>query len=380
MKARWKTHVTLTRLEAELDHLSFGNQLRRIERVPGVNLCSNDYLGLSDDPRLKLAIQTALNETNRVSSTGSRLLSGNDHAWETLEEKLASFVGAEAAVYFSSGYMANIGLFTSIVQPDATVFSDSANHASIIDGIRLSRCRKVIFTHSDLQSLERALRSSQSEGERFIVTESIFSMDGDRTNLDDLYTLADRYDAGVIIDEAHATGVAGPGGRGLVSSSGRPDCVLATLHTCGKALASMGAFVACSRTLRQYLINKARSFIFSTALPPYVAAQTSSAVTIALEANENRARLNQLSKYLRDELQARGFNTARSESQIVPVVLGSNEEALRVAKSLVDRGFAVKAIRPPTVPAGSARLRLSITAALGINEISHLIQALDDVR
>ena len=271
MKARWKTHLTLSRLQAELENLRSDNQFRRLGSVSGVNLCSNDYLGLSRDSRLKGVIRSALDQET-VSSTGSRLLSGHHDAWDALEAKLASFVGAEGAVYFSSGYMANLGLFTSIIPPTATVFSDSANHASIIDGIRLARCRKIIFPHGDLDALERALRSTTGPGERFIVSESIFSMDGDCAKLGDVYGLADRYDAGLIIDEAHATGVAGPNGRGLVAARGRPDSVLATLHTCGKALASMGAFIACSETLRQYLINKARSFIFTTALPPYCSA------------------------------------------------------------------------------------------------------------
>src|SRR5262249_23321896 len=160
------------------------------------------------------------------------------------------------SVYFSSGYLANIGVLTSLLTPGATVFSDSANHASIVDALRLARANKVIFPHSDLNALEKALRANP-DTEKLIVTESIFSMDGDRARLDDMYALADRYEAGLVIDEAHATGVAGPHGRGLVAANGRPDCVLATVHTCGKALASMGAFVACNRTVRDYVINKA---------------------------------------------------------------------------------------------------------------------------
>jgi 8-amino-7-oxononanoate synthase len=192
--------------------------------------------------------------------------------------------------------------------------------------------------------------------------------------------LADRYDAGIVVDEAHATGVTGPNGRGLVAASGRPDCVLATVHTCGKALASMGAFVACSRTVRDYLINKARPYIFSTALPPYIAVQTGAAVKLAIEADQARKRLDQLSEYLRNSLQARKFDTGLSASQVIPVILGSNERALEIAQSLVERGFGVKAIRPPTVPPGTARLRLSVTAALQQSDVTELIEALENVR
>jgi 8-amino-7-oxononanoate synthase len=378
MNVRWTRHPALARLQAELEELQTDNQYRTAANIPGVNLSSNDYLGLSNDARLKSALVAAIDETGRVSSTGSRLLSGHLSVWDDLETQLASFVGTEASLYFSSGYTANIAVLTSILKPNTIVFSDSANHASIIDGIRLSRAAKVIFTHSDLDALERVLRSSSTNAERFIVVESIFSMDGDRARLADIYKLADRYDAALIIDEAHATGVVGPAGRGLVASAGRPDCVLATVHTCGKALASMGAFVACSDMMRQYLINKARPFIFSTALPPYIAAQTRAAVTIAVEAQEERNRLQRMSDYLRTELRARGFDIGLSDSQIVPLILGANEVALRAAEHLRRLGFGVKAIRPPTVPRGTARLRLSLTAALEMADVSSLIQTLDD--
>lgn len=382
MRTRWKTHAILSRLQAELEELHLENQFRKVGNVEGINLCSNDYLGLSDDPRLKQAVISAIGmEDERICSTGSRLLSGNSSSWEKLETRAASFVGAEASVYFSSGYLANVGLLTALLGPTATVFSDSANHASIIDGIRLSRAQKAIFPHGDLDYLERMLQSApDGRAERFIVVESIFSMDGDLAPLSDLYTLAGRYDAGLIVDEAHATGVVGPNGRGLVAHSGRPDCVIATVHPCGKALASMGAFVACSETLRQYLINTARPFIFSTALPPYVAAQTAEALKVVMLEDERRRHLRLVSEFLRAELKDRGFDTSCSQSHIVPVVLGSNETALRVAAALVEAGFGVRAIRPPTVSAGTARLRLSLTSRLNIDQLAMLVQALCDAR
>jgi len=376
MRTRSKVPATLLRLESELEELRRENQFRELHAIEGINLCSNDYLGLSRDPRMKDTVRRALQDGCPVSSTGSRLLSGHSDEWNALEMQLASFVGAEAAVFFSSGYLANVGLLTSVLGSRSTVFSAAANHASLIDGMRLSRARKIVFPHTDLDFLERALRASGSAGERFIVVESVFSMDGDYAPLEYLYTLADKYDACLIIDEAHATGVLGPNGGGLVAEKGRPDCVLATIHTCGKALASMGAFVACSDTLRQYLINKARSFIFSTALPPYIARQTAEAVSIVVEADSKRHYLAELSEHLRYSLRDGGFDTGRSESHIVPVILGSNEPALRLARGLVERGFGVKAIRPPTVPAGTARLRLSLTTAIDMEQASQLARCL----
>jgi 8-amino-7-oxononanoate synthase len=380
MQLRWKTQSTVARLRLELDQLKSTNQFRSVATLTGVNFCSNDYLGLSRDSRLRQEVIAALDSSLQLSSTGSRLLSGHDEVWDSLEKQLASFVGSEASVYFSSGYLANIGLLTAILTPGGTVFSDSANHASIIDAIRLTRANKVVFPHGDLDALETGLRAARTASEKLIVVESIFSMDGDRAALEELYRLADRYDAGIVVDEAHATGVTGPNGRGLVAASGRPDCVLATVHTCGKALASMGAFVACSRTVRDYLINKARPYIFSTALPPYIAVQTGAAVKLAIEADQARKRLDQLSEYLRNSLQARKFDTGLSASQVIPVILGSNERALEIAQSLVERGFGVKAIRPPTVPPGTARLRLSVTAALQQSDVTELIEALENVR
>src|SRR6266571_1265920 len=237
---------TLRRLEADLETLRAQGQLRHLSNPSGTQLSSNDYLGLSLDPRLKNAIVRALEKDQRIASTGSRLLSGNSERWEQLESEFAHFAGTEAARYFPSGYAANVGLLSSILKPTDTVFSDSGNHASLIDGIRLSRARKVVFPHLDLTYLEDALRRDGSAG-KIIVVESIFSMEGSRAPLAELIQLSERFGAFLIVDEAHAVGVEGPSGRGLTSLMGRSDRVLATVHTCGKALASMGAFVAGSR-------------------------------------------------------------------------------------------------------------------------------------
>ena len=352
----------LRRARADLDTLEAHSQLRRLEIVRGINFCSNDYLGLSTDARLGEAVAAALAGGSPSGSTGSRLLSGHALIWDELEDELAQFAGTEAALYFNSGYAANTGLFSCVLQPDDVVFSDSANHASIIDGIRLSGACKVIFPHLDLNVLEDELRrAAPGRGQKFIAVESVFSMDGDRAPIAGLLALAERYGAELIVDEAHATGVLGPQGLGLVAAAGATNRVLAVVHTCGKALAGMGAFVLCSNVFKQYLVNHARSFIFSTALPPYLAAQARAAIRIAAAADAERGRLRDLAAHLRAGLRDNGFDTARSDSQIVPVLLGENERALAVAARLGQDGFAVRAIRPPTVPPGTARLRLSLT-------------------
>jgi 8-amino-7-oxononanoate synthase len=371
----------LRRLEGELVSLEANSQLRHLEILPDLNFSSNDYLGLSVDPRLRAAVAEALSAGSPVGSTGSRLLSGHAAIWEELESQLAQFTGAEAALYFSSGYAANVGLFSAVLRPDDIVFSDSANHASIIDGIRLSGARKIIFPHLDLNALEDELRQNRAGGgQRFIAVESVFSMDGDRAPLPDLIALADRYGAELVVDEAHATGVFGPQGRGLVAAAQADGAVFATVHTCGKALAGMGAFVSGSSALRQFLINRARTFIFSTALPPYVAAQMRAAIGIVAGADAERERLADLAAHLRTRLRDAGFDAAQSNSQIVPVLLGTNDRALQFAARLRAEGFAVRAIRPPTVPAGSARLRLSLTARHSREMLDRLVDALIRIR
>jgi 8-amino-7-oxononanoate synthase len=367
-------------MEAELASLASQSQLRRLEVMQGINFCSNDYLGLSCDPRLREAVADALAAGAAVGSTGSRLLSGNARIWEDLETELARFAGTEAALFFNSGYAANTGLLGCIAGPQDVIFSDRANHASIIDGIRLSRARKVIFPHLDLGFLERELRSCDGAAQKYIVVESVFSMDGDRAPLTNLAVIANRHGAQLIVDEAHATGVFGPGGRGLAAASGAMRDILATIHPCGKAFAAMGAFVCCSETLKQYLVNHARTFIFSTAPPPYLAAQMRAALRIVARADDARSHLASLGAHLRARLRDAGFDTAGSDSQIVPVLLGGNEHALQFAALLCQAGFAVRAIRPPTVPLGTARLRLSLTAGMSIEILDRLVSDMIRIR
>ena len=357
------------RMANALSLLRAAEQLRDLTKPSGIQLGSNDYLGLSNHPSLKSAIIRAIEEDDRFCSTGSRLLSGNHERWDKLETEFARFVGAQASLYFPSGYAANLGLLTSVLDDRDVVFSDAANHASLIDGIRLSRARKVIFPHMDLNNLEHELKKVRSDAaEKVVVVERIFSMDGDLAPLAELFGLCERYGTWLIVDEAHSTGVMRP--------IERPERLLATVHTCGKALASMGAFVAGSRTLRDFLINRARTFIFTTGLPPYCAAHVLEAMTLASGAEDRRKHLKELGMYLRAGMQRLGFNTGRSESQIIPLVLGENETVLRFANVLSSSGFAVSAIRPPTVPAGTSRIRISLNANLSVRDMDLFLNAL----
>ena len=365
------------RMRSELCALETRAQLRSLEINSGVNLCSNDYLGLATDPRLQEAVVEGVRRTSQTGATGSRLLSGNSRHWEELEDEFAEFAGTTDALYFSSGYAANVGLLSSLLQPEDLVFSDSLNHASIVDGIRLAGTRKVIYPHRDVRALGEELEGRRDEpGCKLIVTESLFSMDGDRAPLQELARLAQAYGAGLIVDEAHATGVHGPQGRGLAAEAGIVNEALAIVHTCGKALASMGAFVCCGTSLKQFLINRARTFIFSTAMPPYFAHQIRAALRIARQAGPERTGLGNAAEDLRRRLQGEGFDTGTSASQIVPIILGENETALHFAAQLRNSGFAVRAIRPPTVRAGTSRLRLSLTSKVTAEEIDKLVAAL----
>ncbi len=371
-----RSHIE-TRAARELDELRDQAQLRSLENLSGIDLCSNDYLGLATDPRLKQAVAEAVANAKGVGSTGSRLLSGNTPEWEALESEFAAFAQTNAALYFGSGYSANLGLLSSILKPGDVVFSDAFNHASLIDGIRLSRATKVIYPHADMHFLERALHEhSQCAGAKVIVTESVFSMEGDTAPIGPLLRLARDHGAELILDEAHATGVLGPEGRGLAAEYGISRETLAIIHTCGKALASAGAFVCCGTTLKNCLVNGARAFIFSTAMPPYFAGQIRAALYLAKQSDAERAHLREIGNLLHEELSAMGASFGASATQIVPVFCGSNESALHVAAHLQADGFAAKAIRPPTVPRGAARVRISLTAKITREDVQRLARAL----
>ena len=369
---------SLTRsLGSELREIDARGQLRSLEIPAGINFCSNDYLGLATNPALRAAVMDAVARAERVGSTGSRLLAGNAREWEELEREFADFAGTPAALYFTSGYAANVGLLGAVAGRGDIIFSDAANHASLIDGARISGAEKVVFPHRDLEALESALQDRAGQpGRKLVVTESVFSMDGDFAPLREMTALAKHCGAEMVVDEAHATGVFGPEGRGRVAELGLEKEIFAVVHMCGKALASAGAFVCGSATLKNYLINRARTFLFNTALPPYFAAQIRTALALARGADTERARLRAISANLRNDLRADGWDTGMSASQIVPVLLGENDIAMRIAAELGREGFAVRAIRPPTVAQGTARLRLSLTCKLKDEELAKLAQAM----
>ena len=371
----------LAELQAGQRELESRSQRRTLVEISGVNLCSNDYLGLADNPSLKQSVIEAVARAARIGGTGSRLLSGHGAVWNELEEEFAAFAGSEATLYLGSGYAANIGLLTSLASKNDVFFSDALNHASIIDGIRLSGARKIIYSHRDLNTLKTSLKENQSKpGRKLIVTETVFSMEGDVVPLDAIVALAEKYGAGVIVDEAHATAVHGPDGRGIAAQFLADGRILAAMHTCGKALASAGAFVCGTAVLREHLINHTRIFIFSTAMPPYMAEQIRAALRLAAGMNTERAELLARSQDFAKSLQRDGWETLGATTQIVPAVIGANDAAVAAAEFLQRAGFAVRAIRPPTVPPGTARIRFSVTHKLTAAELEKLAAALSTWR
>jgi 8-amino-7-oxononanoate synthase len=364
-------------LQKGLSALEERSQCRSLAEMAGVNFCSNDYIGLASNPALQVALADAVKKAPRVGGTGSRLLSGQSAEWRELEEEFARFAGTESGLYFTTGYAANVGMLSSLVGKDDVVFSDELNHASLIDGMRLSGARKVIYPHLNLKALERALQQeSGASWRKVIVTETVFSMDGDVAPVAHIAELAEKHGAALILDEAHATAVHGPAGRGLAVEAGVHSRALAIVHTCGKALGCAGAFVCGPAVLKEHLINHARTFIFSTALPGYFAEQIRAALKIASGMDQERKALLGRAASFAQSLRKEGFDTADSASQIVPVILGGNEETLDAAEHLQREGFAVRAIRPPTVPEGRARLRLSLTAGIAQEELNRLVHSL----
>ncbi|MFQ5877549.1 MAG: aminotransferase class I/II-fold pyridoxal phosphate-dependent enzyme [Acidobacteriota bacterium] len=359
-------------LESRLRDLEPPGLRRRLRAADGIDLSSNDYLGFARDPILSGRVAAAARGLP-VGSTGSRLLRGEIEIYERVETALARFVGREEAVLFPSGYQANVGLLSALLRPGDLVCTDELNHASIIDGIRLSRARKIIYPHRDAAALRRLLagRGGAARGRlTLIVTESLFSADGDIAPLEDLAALARELDALLIVDEAHATGLFGTGGGGLVQALGLAGRVFATVHTGGKALGAGGAWVAGAPPLKDYLVNFSRPFIFSTAPVPALAAALGESIAYwervgaarARQVLERAAHLRRLLRPLARELDPpRAFAADAARGPIIPFVLGDNRRAVETARRLQRRGFDARALRPPTVPDGTARLRLTVT-------------------
>ncbi|MCD6198868.1 MAG: 8-amino-7-oxononanoate synthase [Deltaproteobacteria bacterium] len=341
---------------------------------PLVDFSSNDYLGLADHPALIKGAKKAIEKWG-AGARASRLMSGDLEIHHRLESAIAALKGKEAGLLFGSGYLANTGIIPALCGRNDVIYSDRLNHASIVDGILLSRARFYRFRHNDLNHLEDLLKGHRSKYRRaLIVVESVYSMDGDQASVSELLELRGRYGAMLMIDEAHAIGVFGTKGEGTISQTGA-DAVDVILGTFGKALGGYGAFVAVSNQMMQFLLNRARTFIFSTALPPAIIGANLAAVKLLEEEPERRSRVCELASELRRALKEDlGLNTP-SESQIVPLVVGDSRSALNLAESLRDAGFFVKAIRPPTVPEGKARIRLSVTANHSLKDIRQLLEA-----
>ena len=339
-------------------------------------LCSNNYLGLADHPALRRAAVIGL--AFGAGSGASRLVSGTMALHEQLESRIAQFKGTEKALVFNSGYAANTGIISALVGRGDAIFSDKLNHASIVDGALLSRANFHRFPHRDMAALERLLQEKGGNGRRLIVTDGVFSMDGDIAPLQKMAQLARQYGALLMVDDAHGTGVLGATGRGTAELLGVMDSIDIHMGTLGKGLGSFGAYAAASETICDYLVNKARSFIFSTSLPPAVLAPSIAALDLvdSREGKELRDRLDANVALFKDRLAAAGFDTMGSETQIVPIFVGPAEATMQFSKELLDEGIFVQGIRPPTVPAGSCRLRCTIMAT---HEAADLEAAADTI-
>jgi glycine C-acetyltransferase len=328
-------------------------------------LCSNNYLGLADHPLLKKAAVTAVEQFG-VGSGAARLVSGNMALHVGLEKRIAAFKGTEAALVFNSGYAANTGIISAIVGRGDLIFSDRLNHASIVDGALLSRAKVIRYPHNDLESLRRLLEANRSgSGRRIIITDGVFSMDGDLAKLAGLADLKDEFGALLMVDDAHGTGVLGEHGRGSAELCGVMERIDIHMGTLGKALGSFGAYAAASGEIIDFLVNRARSFIFSTSLPPAVLAASIAAFDLvdSPAGADLRKRLAANSCRFKEGLEKAGFNTMGSETQIVPAFVGGAEETMEFSSRLLEEGIFVQGIRPPTVPVGSCRLRCTLMAS-----------------
>ncbi len=337
-----------------------------------LNFASNDYLNLACAPALKKAATAAL-QTWGTGATASRLLVGTLPVHAALEERIAACKGAPAALVFGSGYLTNAGVIPALAGRGDHVFADRLAHASILDAAQLSRARLSRFRHNDPEHLEALLKKSDSS-RRLIVTESVFSMDGDLAPLNELAELALRYDALLMVDEAHATGVFGPCGSGLIVGHGLQDAVHLSMGTLSKALGGYGGFVACSASMRDWLVNRARTFIYTTGLPPCMAACACRAFDLLRENPHWGQELLARAQRFRTRLDQAGLDTLRSRSQIVPVLIGDCTTTSNMAARLRDKGIVAAAIRPPTIPEGTARLRLSVTLAHSDADLDYAAQ------
>jgi 8-amino-7-oxononanoate synthase len=382
-------------LDQELQALDDAGLLRRrriadspcqpdmlIDGRPVLAFASNDYLGLAADPRLAAA---AIDGVRRwgVGAGASHFLGGHFRPHEELEAALAAFVGAERALLFSTGYMANLGVVPALAGRGDTVFADRLNHASLIDAVRLSDADSRRYPHLDLAALEQQLAASTAPG-KLIVTDAVFSMDGDLAPLPELFALARRFDAWLVVDDAHGFGVLGPGGRGSLAHFGlKPGDRLLVMGTLGKAAGVAGAFVAGSGQAIEWLIQRARTAVFTTAAPPLLSSALLESLRLIEAGDDRRLHLRTLIERLRTGLQPlcirAGWQLLPSDTAIQPLVIGGNQETLALAEALLAQGLWAPAIRPPTVPRGQARLRISLSAAHSLEQVDRLLDALAEI-
>jgi 8-amino-7-oxononanoate synthase len=368
--------------EKDLLGLAQQGRLRALRGRSGVDFTSNDYLGMAESEELRLAAAAAIGRGVPAGSGGSRLLRGNHPEHEALEHEAAAYFGAETALYFGGGYVANLAIFSTLPQRGDLVVHDELIHASVHEGLRRGRADNVSVPHNNIDAFDAAIvrwRANGGKGRPWISVESLYSMDGDSPDLATLLTVADRHEAMLVIDEAHATGVLGPQGRGLAAGfEGRENVI--TLHTCGKALGTVGGFILAPRIIRDFLVNRARPFIFATAPSPLIAAITRAALEISRTNPQRREQLARLVRFAGTELRRR-CGIEGSGTHILPVIIGADQAAVDVATALQRRGFDIRAIRPPTVPEGTARLRIALTTAVDQATVAQLFEALaEDMR
>lgn len=379
-------------INAELQKIKDAGLYRKLRRVEAdqdatllldgrevINFSSNNYLGIANHPALATAAKAAIDRYG-CGSGASRLISGNMTLHEELETKLAKFKGCEAALVFNSGFQANTGILATLVGDGDVIYSDALNHASIIDGCRLSRAKSQVFAHGDLDSLETGLRAAPSGSRKLIVTESIFSMDGDEAPLLGIVELAEKYRAMVMVDEAHGTGVFGPNGAGVVAKLGLTERVDIQMGTLGKALGGFGAYVAGSNALRELLINRCRSFIFTTSLPPAVMAMAIAAIDLVVNEPQRRETLRTNCQMLRKGLLDLGFELTPSGSAILPLIVGDAARCMELSTQLLESGVFAQGIRPPTVPPGTSRLRITLMATHTVAQIDKALQVFRAVK
>lgn len=379
---RWSTAFERLRIEG---------RLRELRCPEGIDLCSNDYLGYSSEGRAGALPPDSRPEDHSAafgeaglarSGTASRLLRGHHPIWEEVEAKLARWHGAESALMMTSGYAANEGLLATIVQPGDWVASDQLNHGSLVDGLRLAGCEKFIYPHLDLDRLELGLRDASArrspERELFVVTESLFGMEGTLAPLESIANLTRRYDAHLIVDEAHSTGCFGDDGSGCIDSAGLRDQVLATVHTGGKALGVFGAYICGSARLKALLVNRCRHLLFTTALPPVVGAWWLEMLPRVQADRDRRQALHDNARLLRAGLADLGIS-ALGGHYVVPVVLRSDARAVLAAEQLHQAGWDIRAVRPPSVPCETARLRISVRANHDAATLAGAARAVVDV-